>query len=214
MTHPSRPPPLLEGSELGLTTPDGRVLFRGLSFAVNAGQLMLIRGPNGAGKSMLVKVCLRRLQPNVGLVRCTVPERRIAYVPQLQNMEFHLPLTLGEVIEICVDRHVPAKAATALGLVGEEHLSLTWNTASGGERQRTLLTCALLEDPHLLLLDEPLNHLDAASQERVLEALENFVSSKDEDRAAVLVSHLGREQLERLGPRLIQVALTGGGEDA
>jgi len=77
-----------------------------------------------------------------------------------------------------------------IGLLDAPHLGLAWNTASGGERKRTLLTRTLLQGPELLLLDEPMNHLDYASQERVKHALSAFLADhKNKTRGIVLVSH-------------------------
>lgn len=185
-------PALLEGTELAYATPSGVPLASGLTFELHPGQLLLITGPNGSGKSTLLKVLLRQFPLKRGLVRCTVPASRIALIPQLQNLEFHLPMTLRDVLEVSLPGKLDMDAISRIGLLTEKQLAVSWNTASGGERQRAMLTRALLQKPSLLFLDEPLNHLDQQSQKSLLDTLHRFVSvAGGEPHGIVLVSHAG-----------------------
>ncbi len=103
------------------------------------------------------------------------------------------------------------EAVESFGLLKRKQLGLAWNTSSGGERQRTLMTRALLQDPRLLILDEPFNHMDAASQTQILETLGTFLKKQtDHPRAAVLVSHVALSELDRLGVPVKHVRLTKG----
>jgi len=203
--------PLLDASGLSCGMPDGRRLFDELSFQLHDGQILLITGPNGSGKSTLLAQLLQGLEQGsagTGVLKSFVETEQIAYIPQLQSLEFHLPLTLEEVLEIHLDRKVTTEEATRFGLLNPAHLHRTWNTASGGERQRTLLTCALMGYPRLLILDEPFNHLDQESQTKMLTAITEFV--KDDvmrPRAAILVSHLGVSELEQAGVPVIRIEL-------
>lgn len=208
--------PLVDASGLSWTSPDGRRLFHRLGFQLRDGEILLITGPNGSGKSTLLNQILHGLDQGVagaGVLKSAVEAEQIAFIPQLQSLEFHLPLTLIEVLEIHLNRKVSIEEATFFGLLDPEHLDRTWNTASGGERQRTLLTSALLGHPHLLILDEPFNHLDQESQRRMLAAIVDFL--KDEEfrpRATILVSHLGVQELEQAGVPVVRIELGKVGE--
>lgn len=185
---------ILEGRELGYLTPSGKRLFQKLSFQLELGKMLLVTGPNGSGKSTLLRLLLRQERPTEGTVYSPVPALQVGYIPQLQNMEFHLPLTLNEVIQISHSAPVQTARILDLGLLRSDQLTLTWNTASGGERQRTLLTCALLHQPRLLFLDEPLNHLDQESQLSMISAIGDFLSGKHKgETSVVLVSHIKQD---------------------
>ncbi len=198
---------LLEVSALAYSTPDGRPLFENLNFAVSGGQLLLICGPNGSGKSTLLKLLRNELTPARGLIRCTVDCGKIGFLPQLQNIAFHLPLKLQDVVSLLTGR--PGPDVLPLGLLKTPDLENAWNTASGGERQRTLLSCLLLNSPDLLMLDEPFNHLDRESQLTILQALEMFIL-QGSSRAVVLVSHRVLTLPDPLKKQTVLVALSTG----
>ncbi|MBI1860079.1 MAG: ABC-F family ATP-binding cassette domain-containing protein [Deltaproteobacteria bacterium] len=201
-----KPTPLLEASELSYNTPEGRELFAQLNFGVNHGQILVVTGPNGSGKSTLLRLLLKDAPAKTGLVRCTVKRAKIGLLPQLQNIAFHLPLQLRDVIGLLTRAH-PADAAR-FSLIQESDLGKAWNTASGGERQRTLLTCLLLNSPELLILDEPFNHLDPSSQAIMLEALSTFLKGGS-PRAVVLVSHKEIPSSGELQGKVVTVKLMG-----
>lgn len=181
---------LIDVSAVAYGAPGGKVLARDLSIRIEAGELLLVTGANGSGKSTLLRVLLEQLKPLAGSVKLSVERSRIALLPQLQNTEFHLPLTLRDVLEISMKRPVAEAEIIALGLLDRDQLDLGWNSASGGERKRTLLTRLLLASPKLLLLDEPMNHLDQESRERVRCAIVDFLrDDRRAPRGVVLVSH-------------------------
>lgn len=210
----SRDRPMLDANGLSFQTPDGRQLFRDLRFQLFDGQILLITGPNGSGKSTLLSQLLEGLDQGVtggGVLKSTVDSEEIAYIPQLQNLEFHLPLTLEEVIEINLNRSVVEEEVSMFGLLERQHMARTWNTASGGERQRTLLTCALLSNPRLLILDEPFNHLDQESQDHMLKGIFEFLKEPEfRPRAAILVSHLAIDALAHADVPVVHIDLGKG----
>jgi ATPase subunit of ABC transporter with duplicated ATPase domains len=186
-------PTLVSAKDLSYATPDGRVLARGISFNLEDGDCLVVGGPNGSGKSTLLRVLLGRANASSGALSMHVARGKTAILPQLQNNDFHLPLTLRDLLEISVGASVGADEIARIGLLEPAHLSLAWNTASGGEKKRALLTRLLLQSPSLLLLDEPMNHLDRESRERVTKAVSNFLRGHGEKtpRAVVMVSHEG-----------------------
>jgi ATPase subunit of ABC transporter with duplicated ATPase domains len=201
---------MLEASGLGYGVPRGPWLAREVSFRLESGQTLLVTGPNGSGKSTLLRVILGHHRAREGKLRIGVPPGRIGILPQLQNTAFHLPLTLGDVLRIARRGRFDQEAALAIGLLEREQLGLAWNTSSGGERKRTLLTRILLQSPELLLLDEPLNHLDRASHERVRQALNRYLSGGEgKKRAIVLVSHDPWTEAQRADANVVHLEIAG-----
>lgn len=177
---------LLSAADLAYGWGNGAPFAQGIGFDLKAGEVLVIHGPNGSGKSTLLKVLLGQ-HPKKGRVELGVAREKLAILPQLQNLHFHLPVTLGDVLEISVPGVFDERKALDCGLLEKRHLSLAWNTASGGERKRTLLTRLLLQNPRLLFLDEPLNHLDQESKLLVLKAMRDFL--RQGERALVWISH-------------------------
>jgi iron complex transport system ATP-binding protein len=169
---------------------DGTLILDGVVFDVPAGEVTALLGPNGAGKSSLLRVIAGIRRPQSGTVlfdgddllamRRRDRARRVALVEQDATTE--LPLTGRAVVGLGRTPHeallggrdpssdaVVTQALTDAGALAFEHRELP--TLSGGERQRVLLARALAQQPRLLLLDEPMNHLDIAAQLEVLALL-------------------------------------------
>lgn len=157
----------------------GRELASGLNFSLNAGEVLHVTGANGAGKSQLLRVLLGLQNKSSGTIRLAPDTFPYRYLPQTQNRTSHLPYSLGEVLDF--------SGAPNL-LIEESRLALSWNKASGGERQRVLLSRFFSQPGNLLVLDEPFNHLDAAAKEKVRALLRNTLMAQPRS-AAILISH-------------------------
>ena len=163
--------PILHAHSLSYSAPGGRVLATGLNFELKPGQILFVLGPNGSGKSTLINLILGFCKPLSGNLAVEVPRSRVSHVPQLQNMEFHIPLTLRDVLNIASGES-PDAQILGWGLLEKEQLDLLWSTASGGERQKTLMTRALIGEPQLLILDEPFNHLDEVTHAQIFKVIQ------------------------------------------
>lgn len=186
---------VLKVENLSYSTPTGRPLQNGLNLAVQPGQLLLISGSNGCGKSTFLKLLMKEMPVKVGRLESSFPRNEIEYLPQLENTEVHMPLVLKDVLALSQAKTFSLQEIKGIGLVSEAQLDSAWNTASGGERKRTLLTRALLRKPKLLVLDEPMNHLDEASRRVMSRVLSNFLkgTTQESPRAVVMVCHQGLE---------------------
>ena len=165
-----------------------------INFTIYEGTLVSIVGPNGAGKSTLIKIILGIDKDFSGTVTIA-NKKNIAYLPQLQNGDFYqLPLSVHEYLSIGNSSlyHISKSTmpfATALAHVGiaKELLTESIHSLSGGERQRIAIARALLSNPKILVLDEPLASVDHASRKSLYDLIAHL--STDHAITVILVSH-------------------------
>ncbi len=148
----------------GITHGFGRkVVLQSIALSVHRGELVTLIGPNGAGKSTLVRVLLGLLEPDRGTVRRRAA-LSVGYVPQRLAVDPVLPLSVRRLLNL-PRRHAESALEGALEEVGARHiLEQQVQQLSGGELQRLLLARALLREPDLLVLDEPLQSVDFGGQ--------------------------------------------------
>ncbi|MEZ5277988.1 MAG: ATP-binding cassette domain-containing protein [Opitutaceae bacterium] len=156
------------------------VLFENLSLDFPPGWTGIV-GPNGSGKSTLLHLATRRLEPDSGTIR--IP-RTVAYCPQRTDQA---PAALKEMLT----SSDPEAWAIASRLGMAPDWPVRWNQLSHGERKRAQIGVALWQNPDILAIDEPTNHIDAGARELLIASLENYQG------IGLLVSH-DRELLDRL----------------
>lgn len=178
--------PVVATEALTVDYGDGPAL-RGVSLTVPAGVMGAVVGPNGAGKSTLLKALLGLLEPREGLVLLLGdgPRRtrhRVGYVPQRSSVDWDFPADALGVVTMGLYRGLGPfrrpgraereRAMAALDTVGLADLARRQiGRLSGGQQQRVFLARALVQDPELYLLDEPLAGVDAASEAAIVEVL-------------------------------------------
>jgi ABC-type Mn2+/Zn2+ transport system ATPase subunit len=168
---------------------DDRRALADVSFAVPTGSLLAVFGPNGGGKSTLLKVIAGLLPPWSGTVTVLggVPgasARRIAYVPQAEQVDWDFPVTCGDVVAMGryrglgpfrglrrIDRLAVASALRLVGMTAHERTQI--GRLSGGQRRRVFLARAIAAEPDLYLLDEPVTGVDPTTQEELMGILED-----------------------------------------
>ena len=134
-----------------------------IDLTVCQGEIVSLIGPNGSGKSTLVKAVAGLIKPTSGTVRRR-PGIRIGYVPQRLSIDRVLPLTVRRFLTLA-GTGLRNSVETALSEVeAGDLIGQSIHDLSGGEFQRVMLARALLREPHLLLLDEPLQGVDLGGQ--------------------------------------------------
>ena len=159
---PSEAAPLVEARGVSLRF-GRRSVLDAVDIAVRAGEIVTLIGLNGAGKSTLIRVILGILEPDSGEVLQS-PGLRVGYVPQHMQRDPVMPITVERFMTL--GSPAPRKALQRVldEVGGDPILGHPLAEISGGEMQRVLLARALLREPQLLVLDEPLAGVDVTSQ--------------------------------------------------
>jgi len=155
----------------GITVRYGeRTILDDVHLRVHAGEIVTLIGPNGAGKSTLVRIMLGLQRPDRGMVSLAKGVT-VGYVPQRLAVDPTMPLTVRRFLTLLSHRP-KQRLIEVLRQVGvEERLDASLQTLSGGELQRVLLARALLRDPDLLFLDEPVQGVDVSGQGELYELI-------------------------------------------
>ncbi|MDA5194296.1 zinc ABC transporter ATP-binding protein ZnuC [Govanella unica] len=141
----------------------GRTVLEHVDLRVMPGQIITLIGPNGGGKSTLVRIALGLMKPDHGTVH-QAPDLTIGYMPQKLVIDPLMPLPAERFLRLRPGVR-KEEARDALATVGIEKIAETPVQAlSGGEFQRLLLARALLRNPRLLVLDEPVQGVDLSGQ--------------------------------------------------
>jgi len=192
---------------LTLTYPgDREPALADLDLRVPPGTRLALVGPNGAGKSTFLKALVGLLRPTAGTLKIfgqdvATCRHRVAYLPQRNEIDWRFPMTLERLVSTgryvhlgwlrtlgSADHALLIRVIRRLGLEGLRQKQV--GELSGGQQQRALLARALVQEADLLLLDEPLNAIDAETRSvlgRVLDEL------REEGKTVIVATHdLGR----------------------
>ncbi|MEO1543042.1 MAG: ATP-binding cassette domain-containing protein [Pseudomonadota bacterium] len=179
------PKTLMTLNGIGVTI-NATQLLSDISFDINAGEILTIIGPNGGGKTTLVRVLLGLQTPTTGKLT-RQPGIRIGYVPQRFDRDLTIPLTALDFLALGHDA-TKQDISDALADCGAANVVGTQlSRLSGGELQRVLLTRALLRNPDLLVLDEPVRGVDHMGEADLYNLIGRL--KKEHGFGVVLVSH-------------------------
>lgn len=172
-----------------------RPVLKGLSFSAGMGELIALLGPNGAGKSTLMRCMLGFLKNYTGTILLAGQDvrtmsraalsSRIAYIPQSSSATFNY--TVMDMVLMGVTGRIgilgtpgaeqERQVKETLEGLGIAHLARRgFEELSGGERQLALLARALVQDAHILVMDEPTANLDYGNQNRVMERVSELAA--------------------------------------
>jgi ABC-type Mn2+/Zn2+ transport system ATPase subunit len=150
-----------------------------VTFAVTEGEFVGIVGPSGGGKTTLLRAMLGTNTPSYGhIVRRH--DVRLGYVPQVEAVDWSFPVTVRDVVQMTIPRpRFGRLAGTDSRRVGQvlERLGIAEfegrqiSALSGGQQQRVFLARALVDDPDVLVLDEPAGGVDVATRHEILHLL-------------------------------------------
>ena len=187
-------------------------VVRGLSFAIRRGECFALLGPNGAGKTTTLRCCLGLIDPDGGTIELVgepVPNAarearlRVGVVPQMDNLDPDFTVRENLVIygryfgirAALLEERIP-KLLEFAGLAGKAGTSI--RTLSGGMKRRLTLARALVNDPELLILDEPTTGLDPQARHLIWDGLRQLLK---QGKTILLTTHF-MDEAERLATRL------------
>jgi zinc/manganese transport system ATP-binding protein len=179
-----------------------KVVWSGVDIAIGTGEFAAILGPNGSGKTTLLRVLLGELALASGSAavlgaRPGARKGEIGYLPQRRHFDANTRVRGIDLVRLGLDgarwglplrRSGKARAEQAIALVGASaYARRPVGELSGGEQQRLLIAQALVSDPRLLILDEPLDSLDLPNQSAVAALVASICRSRGV--TVLLVAH-------------------------
>jgi len=175
---------------------NNRLILKDISLETKKGEILTLIGPNGSGKTTLLRCIMGILNPEKGEILIDGKKtskikrrelaRRIGYVPQSELNNF--PITVFDTVLMGRKPYLnwnPSNkdlkiVSEVLHLLGLKELALRdLNELSGGEKQKALIARAIVQEPEIMLLDEPTNNLDLRYQLEVLEIIKNIAKEKE-----------------------------------
>jgi len=175
-------------------------VVEGIDLEINEGDFIGMIGPNGGGKSTIIKLILGLLKPwSGGIQYATTPDNeriKIGYLPQYHEFDQRFPIN---VLEVVLSGLLPEKkglwrfskvekqkANNLLKQLGIKDIAQSSiGELSGGQMQRTFLGRALISNPAVLILDEPVTYVDNKFEQEMYE----YLTELNKDSAILLVSH-------------------------
>lgn len=188
-------------NHLGVTIGSQEIL-RDINLHIHCGSLNAVIGRNGAGKSTLIRAVLGDI-PHTGKIEFKdrengrIQKLKIGYVPQSMNVEKQTPVSVYDMMAayqgVCPvflrkGRKLMGRLLESLEIFDAGHLlEKQVCNLSGGELQRVLLSMAIMDEPNLLLLDEPVSGIDQNGMDVFYQTI--YQLKEDYDLAIILISH-------------------------
>lgn len=170
-------------------------VLRGISFKLNAGEILAVAGPNGSGKTTLLKALLGIIPIRGGTIKIfgheghawPDAERDISYIPQRLQPDRGFPITLNEMLMLNAKSAAGKDFDYYVGMLHlEKLLDRRVGDLSGGELQRAMLAYSVIKNPKILIMDEPTSWVDARGADCVLCMIEEF---RKKGIAMMIVTH-------------------------
>jgi len=192
---------------------DSAPVAKDVSLAIYPGSLIGLAGPNGSGKTTLFRAILGLLPILGGSLSRSCPLSNFGYVPQSAGLDPHFPLSASEVVEMGAYGRVrsyqflPLKEKQRIGevldQVGLRQLAArSFFSLSGGQKQRMLIARALMVNPKIMILDEPLSGVDEESRRSIADLLHKLTREKG---LAVFFSSHDLEMVQRVADSIVRI---------
>ena len=204
--------PLVSLQHANLGYGDAPVL-QNVSLALYPRSLIGLAGPNGSGKTTLFRSILGLLPIIDGSLSRNCPLSNFGYVPQSAALDAQFPLSASEVVEMgaygrarsfqVLASSERARVGEVLDQVGLRHLAKkSFFSLSGGQKQRMLIARALMVNPRIMILDEPLSGVDEDSRRSITDLFIKLTREKD---IAVFFSSHDLEMVQRVAEKIVRV---------
>lgn len=154
-------------------TMDSKSIFQNANFEIKDNENIILTGPNGSGKSLLISIIKQSIVPDKGEVYIT-PSLNIAYFDQKNDNLAYDSTAISMLLHM--DGMTRSQAQTILASFGfdNQKINLPISQLSMGEKSRLQFVILYFSNPHLLILDEPTNYFDIATQDLILQMLKQF----------------------------------------
>lgn len=180
-----------------------------ISFSVNEGDFLGIIGPNGAGKTTLFFCMLGLIDGYTGEIKIFGKDirrnkkilKQIGYIPQRKSIDRRFPLTIKELVSLSItNKSYIDNVDKVLRYVDlYDNRNKIIGQLSGGQQQRVLIAKALVNNPKMLMLDEPTNELDQASQDNFYLFLKQL---NDEEKITIIWTSHDLDAVNRLSNKI------------
>ena len=176
---------LLKSQDISVVR-EKKEILKNINLEIDYNDFVTIIGPNGAGKSMLLKCLLGFFKPDNGLI-VSSPDLKVSYVPQDFMAEKSIPITAFDFIKL--NKNVGKKEIDKISseFSVKDLLNKQISHLSGGELQMILIVRSLIQNPNLLVLDEPTQNLDVSAQLNFYRFLNQIFTERD--ISILMVSH-------------------------
>lgn len=174
---------------------ENHIVFKDLSFSLNAGDFLCIVGPNGCGKSTLLKCLIGQIKLSSGKLTFdkNFHQNQIGYMPQNPKFNDAFPASVYEIVASgslnrtkLFESYPKERIEVAMKALNIQKLAKSkFSKLSGGQRQKVLLARAIVASEELLILDEPSNNLDYHSKQEFYETLKKL----NEKLTIIMVTH-------------------------
>lgn len=186
----------------------GNLVLDNISFSIGEGDILGMIGPNGAGKTTLFSCMLGLLDDYTGIIKIFGEDiknknrrifERVGYIPQKKTIEQNFPATVEEIVSLGItttgkiSREKIASALETVDLLVQKDRRI--GELSGGQQQRVLIAKAMVNNPKLLILDEPVTGIDLDAQNKFYSLLKKL---NQEDRITIIWASHDLDAVNRL----------------
>jgi ABC-type Mn2+/Zn2+ transport system ATPase subunit len=192
---------------------DSTPVVKDVNLAIYPASLIGLAGPNGSGKTTLFRTILGLLPPVGGTLSRNCPLSNFGYVPQSAALDPQFPLSASEVVEMGAYGRVrpyqfipvreKERVKEILRQIGLPQLAArSFFSLSGGQKQRMLIARALMVNPKIMILDEPLSGVDEESRRSIADLLTKLAREKG---LAIFFSSHDLEMVQRVADSIVRI---------